>query len=372
MNYKINNKKYVNIFIYYNNNRYLIIIKLFICIFFILVFLISKKFYIKNNKKIGIIGLPHHQNIGNILLKYSIFITLRNKGFKPYIIGKHFKKDNITILKKLVNLRIISNFSEIKEQDYNILMVNSDQTWRKWNKDFYDIAFLKFAKNWRVHKFVYATSIGFNKWKFNKSEENIATNLLKNFTGISVREKGLSRLIKKHLGIKAYFVLDPTLLIDKKYYLKIIENYRYFPNLNEDFILTYKLKHMKVKKKMSSFINKARKELNIKIYNVDRHENQYIEKFIYRINNCKAVITDSYHGTVFSIIFNKPFITFKRKNDERLKSLSDLLEIKGRIVDYEDKPDLSLLMKPLSFNTIRLNRMKLKSLDFIKNNLVFN
>ena len=52
--------------------------------------------------------------------------------------------------------------------------------------------------------------------------------------------------------------------------------------------------------------------------------------------------------------------------------MSDLLEIKDRIVYYEDKPDLSLLMKPLSFNTIKLNRMKLKSLDFIKNNLVFN
>ena len=369
MNYKINIKKCINIFIY-NNNRYLIIIKLFCCIFYILLILILNTFYIKNNKKIGIIGLPHHQNIGNILLKYSMFITLSNMGFEPYIIGKHFKKDNITILKKLVNLRIISNFSEIKEKDYNILVVNSDQTWRKWNKDFYDIAFLKFAKKWRIHKFVYATSIGFNKWKFNKTDENIAKKLLKNFSGISVREKGLSTLIKKHLGIKAYYVLDPTLLIDKKYYLKIIEKYRYFPNLNENFILTYKIKHIKVKKKMNSFINKAKKELNIKIYNVDRHENQYIEKFIYRINNCKAVITDSYHGTVFSIIFNKPFITFKRKNDERLKSLSDLLEIKNRIIDYEEKPDLSLLIKPLYINKLKLNKMKLKSLDFIKKNIV--
>ena len=47
-----------------------------------------------------------------------MFITLSNMGFEPYIIGKHFKKDNITILKQLVNLRIISNFSEIKEQEY--------------------------------------------------------------------------------------------------------------------------------------------------------------------------------------------------------------------------------------------------------------
>ena len=118
--------------------------------------------------KIGIIGLPHHQNIGNILLKYSIFITLSKNGLEPYIIGKFFNKDNITILKKLVNLRIISNFSEIKKKDYNMLMVNSNQTWRKWNKDFYDIAFLKFSEKWRIHKFIYATSIGFNNWNFIK------------------------------------------------------------------------------------------------------------------------------------------------------------------------------------------------------------
>ena len=367
MNNKNNNKKYHYKF-YYSIYRQ-VYLKLFIFIALILVSLMLKKIFFIYKKKIGVIGLPHHQNIGNVLLKYSIFITLSKNGFEPYIIGRQFKKANITVLKKLVNLRIISNFSEIKEKDYNILMVNSDQTWRKWNGDFYDVAFLKFAKNWRIHKFIYATSIGFKDWKFNKEDEKIAKNLLKNFTGISVREKSLSNLIKKHLGIKADFVLDPTLLIDKKYYLKIIENYRSFPYINEKFILTYKLKHNQLKKKMNSFINKAKGKLNLKIYNVNRHKNEYIEKFIYGINNCKAVITDSFHGTVFSIIFNKPFITFKRKNDERLKSLSDLLEIKDRIIDHEEEPDLSLLLKPLCINKQRLNKMKLKSLHFIKNNL---
>ena len=54
---------------------------------------------------------------------------------------------------------------------------------------------------------------------------------------------------------------------------------------------------------MNSFINNAKRKLNLKIFIVDRYENEYIEKFIYGINNSKAVITDSYHGTIFSIIF---------------------------------------------------------------------
>ena len=109
-------------------------------------------------------------------------------------------------------------------------MVNSDQTWRKgidnfYNKNFlqsyyplrnfskiYCIAFLKFAENWNKTKFIYSTSLGYENWKFNKSDEKIARLLLSNFTGISVREKGSVKLIEKNLGLKPQFVLDPTFL----------------------------------------------------------------------------------------------------------------------------------------------------------------
>ena len=229
----------------------------------------------------------------------------------------------------------IPNFSEIKEKDYNILIVNSDQTWRKWNTDFYDIAFLRFAKDWNVPKFIYATSIGFNKWSFNKTDENLAKILLKNFTGISVREKSLIEFIKKHLGFKAVYVLDPTLLIEKKYYLKIIEKYKNGVNLNNNYLFTYRINHTILKNAMNSLISKAQKKFGYALYNADRNDGEYIETFLYGIKNCKAVVTDSFHGTVFSIIFNKPFITFKRKNDERLKTLGNLLGIQKRILNYD-------------------------------------
>ena len=110
-------------------------------------------------------------------------------------------------------------------------MVNSDQTWRRFDDNFYDYAFLKFAEKWNIPKFVYAASIGFDYWILSPEDEKVAKNLLRNFTGISVREKGSIELIEKHLGIKSLFVLDPTLLIDKKYYLNLIKNFK--PNINE-------------------------------------------------------------------------------------------------------------------------------------------
>ena len=184
---------------------------------FLIIFIINK--LLKNagiihKTKIGIIGLDHSQNIGNNLLKYSIFIKLSNLGFDPYIVGKKALGHNISFILKYTKIKLIeNNFTEIKINDYDILMVNSDQTWRRWDSNFYDIAFLKFAEKWNKPKFVYATSLGFDKWKFTKIDENIAKYLIKNFTGISVREKGSVKLIEENLGIKPFFVLDPTLLI---------------------------------------------------------------------------------------------------------------------------------------------------------------
>ena len=353
--------------IYYNNEFNF---KLIIFIYLILMHLIFNQISPKNGKKkrIGVVGLSHSQNIGNNLLKYSMFIILEKYGFEPYIIGRHSGKCNISFLKNYVNVRVIKNFSEIKETDYDILLVNSDQTWRKWNKDFYNVAFLKFSENWNIPKFIYGTSIAIKQWRFTKKDEKIAKKLLKNFTGISVRETNLAELIEKHLGLKSVLVLDPTLLIDKNYYLKVVKDYKNNIN-NINYIFTYKIKHPEIKKKMDAFTIEASKKLHYDIYNVRMKDNEYIERFLYGINNSKAVITDSFHGTVFSIIFNKPFISFKRKNDERLKTLKNLLGLKHRIIESDENPDISLLNKPLYINKVKLNKIKIISLKYLKKNL---
>lgn len=118
-------------------------------------------------------------------------------------------------------------------------MVNSDQTWRKPDRHFYDHAFLKFAKNWNIPKYIYGTSLGYYTLILTKEDEEIAKECLKNFTGISVREKKSIKLIKEHLGFKPEFVLDPTLLIDKKYYINIIKDYKNDLNFNDNYIFTY-------------------------------------------------------------------------------------------------------------------------------------
>ena len=222
---------------------FFLLFKSFFLIVFIIIFLFLSNYNLNLRKKVGVIGLRHEVNIGNILLKYAMSIKLIELGFEPYIIGTHWKNKNISFLKKTTNLIIIKhNFTEIKRNDYDFLIVNSDQTWRKFDDFFYDYGFLQFAEKWNITKFVYGASLGYNYWTLTKKDEVIIKNLLKKFRAVSVREKGSIKLINKHLGINPVLVLDPTLLINKKYYLNLVKNYKGNINASEKYIFNYSIR----------------------------------------------------------------------------------------------------------------------------------
>ena len=107
------------------------------------------------------------------------------------------------------------------------------------------------------------------------------------------------------------------------------------------------------------------------IYEIQLNNRTIIEDFIYSILNSKAIITNSYHGSVFSIIFNKPFVAFNYKSfgAERLNSLGNLLEIQERIIDESQEPNVDLLRTSLNINLSKFEELKKYSIDFIKRNL---
>jgi polysaccharide pyruvyl transferase WcaK-like protein len=241
-------------------------------------------------------------------------------------------------------------------------MVNSDQTWNKYDNNFYDYGFLKFAENWTIPRFAYGASYG-DKWALNKEDELIAKYLLKQFIGISVRERSAIEILQKKLNINAIHVLDPTLLLNKKDYLKLINGYKSNITINENYIFSYIICPTDFK---LNLVKDIALRLNYKVYFVLLDNNTSIQNFIYLISNCKAVITNSYHGTIFSIIFNKPFIVFGDPKAKRFETLGEIFDIKPRIINDYIIPDLSLLKKPLNINKTLLNSLKKKSLIFIK------
>lgn len=180
----------------------------------------------------------------------------------------------------------------------------------------------------------------------------------------------LINLVEKHLNIKGEYVLEPTLLIDKEYYLNEIINYKSNLNSSENFIFIYQLNN---DKNLERIIQESKKKFNYKIFNYQLNRSDYIESFIYGIKNCKAVITDSFHGTVFSIIFNKPFIAFINTEigKDRFNTLKEVFNLKNRIVDSLKNAfvNIDILLEPLYINKTLVDELKTFSINYIKKNL---
>ena len=98
-----------------------------------------------------------------------------------------------------------------------------------------------------------------------------------------------------------------------------------------------------------------------------------MESFLYGMNNCQAIITDSFHGTVFSIIFNKPFIAFSNhgRGKARFDSLKELFSLNDRIIEPSSfsNVNINLLIEPLKIDKSKFNEMKKFSLNYLKRNL---
>jgi hypothetical protein len=324
----------------------------------------------KDSKRIGIIGYKSDINIGNNLVKYSMYMILKRLGFRPTLIALKSKK-NIYFLRKYLDIEEIEEYNQLNEDKYDILVVNSDQTWSYKYKYLLEAGFLSFAKNWIIHKFVYAASLAHDRWKVSKKILKKAKILVKQFSGVSVREKSSVNIIKNILGIKPTLVLDPTFLLDKSDYLKLIENFNYNIDITENYLCTYILDNSNI---IKDFVRDASKYFHYKILPIQFNVDKYIEKFIFSLNICKSMITDSFHGTVFSIIFNKPFISFinnVRRGKDRFVSLNETLELTNRVIfpkKFEEN-DIAMLKHNPKINIKQFNKLKRDSINFIKKNL---
>ena len=328
-------------------------------------------------KRVGVVNLPLGLNVGNILVKYSMFKILEQLGVNSTIIIPKIGRFNFTLsfLKETINSHLLFvgiNFTELFENDFDYIMVNSDETWQC---DFgtiacYNIALLKFAENWKAKKFIYAASKGRYNWPFKNYDKSLIKNLLQNFSGISFREKGMVKILEDNIGLKSQFVLDPTFLLNREYYLNIIKNNKYNELPKDKFIFIYQLDKNAC---ISRIIKKVSETFNFQLIYLPFREKNFIEKFILYLNNSHAVITDSFHGTVFSIIFNKPFISFvnKGRGKVRFYSLKSVFDLKNRIVEPSSSSniDINLLIKPLVINHTEFNEFKKFSINYLKRQL---
>ena len=215
------------------------------------------------------------------------------------------------------------------------IIVGSDQVWRPlYNYGFIDQLYLAFVKDRDIKRIAYAASFGTDEWEYTKEEEIACAALAKKFNGISVRENSGVALCRDHLGVDAVHVLDPTLLLDSTHYAGLCKHIA----KREPFVFAYILDQSEEKvESIKSFATSKGLPYFIMSAGPEVSEGDSIELWLSYFRDANYVITDSFHGTAFSIIFNRDFYVFgnKERGNSRFDSLLGCLELRDRIVNRQ-------------------------------------
>lgn len=232
----------------------------------------------------------------------------------------------------------------IEQYKLETLIVGSDQVWRPmYNDCLYDM-FLQFAENFKGKKIAYAASFGVDNWEFTDEQTKICSSLIKQFDAISVRESSGKSLCKKYWVIDAVNVLDPTLLVNKDDYIKICAD---IPVVKERYLAAYILDSSdRVNEIIAEEADK--RGLIVRRYSADAKAELTVEEWISIFRDASFVVTDSFHGTVFSILFEKPFrcVANRDRGNARFEDLLDKYN-SGKLDEWCSE-SLAFLKKVLS------------------------
>lgn len=259
--------------------------------------------------------------------------------------------------------------SVVKKYGLDAIVVGSDQVWRySFNRFHYEQMYLKFAVKTNLKKRVaYAASFGKDNWECPPERTTECAALAKMFDAISVREESGIKLSQDYLGVDAVKVLDPTLLLASEDYDEVIDKEW---KSEEPYLAVYCLDITPVKE---AFFNQLAKEHGLKVlcFSSGWTETLTVEQWLAIFNNASMVVTDSFHGTVFSIIFGKAFYSLSNshRGNTRIEGLLNQLGLEKRLVsDTEPKePDNREINWENAY--ARLNELRKSSMDFLTDNL---
>lgn len=379
-------------------------------------------------KRVGILTINDYKNYGNRLQNFATQEVIKSLGFEVETIvnktdvieRKNRNTNKLNRLKRVIQMdpkiiydklikkikfiinkdrisktrqKKIENFKKftnkyINETDYEIYKKNipsnldskfdffvtgSDQVWNPTFEHNSHIDFLTFAS--KEKRIAFAPSFGISKLPIEYVED--FTNWLNGFSRLSVRENAGADIIKRLTGKDVEVLVDPTMLLNKTEWLQIAKHTINKPKAK--YLLTYILGDLSKERREN--INNIAKKRNLKIIDLTNFENYDIyisgpREFLDLINSADVFLTDSFHGTIFSIIFNTPFVIFKRNDNlwdmtSRIDTILDKFDLKER---YEmNLCNLDQIYNIDFKNTDKiLENEKKKSIDFLKNSFFKN
>lgn len=332
-------------------------------------------------KKVGIITWHQYHNFGSALQASALRMALTSLGYDAQVINYQSTAEMSTYsrlirclignVSSLINVPILyrTRYSFLRFQEkymkltecvldkdlagiagrFDAIICGSDQIWAP------NVLNSVYLLNWfdgkTVRKISYAASIGLPIIP----EKLLSTyrDALEDFYRISVREQAGQKLLKDIFDIHAKVVLDPTFLLTAEQYRKMEKS---LPITKKEYVFCYFLNaNHKYRNRVENFATD--KSLSIIGVSVNSDDNDWMTvlgnevgpaEFLYLVRNANYVFTDSYHGTIFSLLFHKEFYTFERftttdpiNQNSRIYQLDNWFGIKDRIVSVEEKLPLA-------------------------------
>jgi polysaccharide pyruvyl transferase WcaK-like protein len=267
--------------------------------------------------------------------------------------------------KDVVRLGYCKKLKRLDMED-SCFIFGSDQIWRKVMSPRLMTYFGDFLKN-DVPRIAYAASFGVDYWQFDENETGKIIPLLKMFKAISVREESAVQLLKER-GIETLLVLDPTMLLNTDDYGRL-ETEVSRDYAKEKHIFVYCLdEHLNQK----DVLHQLEQTINIPLLSLNQ-KNLQIDMWLSAMRTAEYVITDSFHGTVFSILFHKKFIVVanEQRGLTRLQSLLKMFGLENRLIMSFENFDCEKLDAEINYESVDavLNREREKSFSFLRKNL---
>lgn len=372
--------------------------------------------------RIGILTLPLHTNIGGVLQCYALQTVLQRMGHEVYVLNREFGYPSFTellnrlgsfvkcLIKVLVlkrkDVRIVNPFAlsyypsypvcdnspienfahkyvrqtkairsskvlwkYVRSHDFECLIVGSDQVWREsYSPCITDYFFGFLPSNVKIKKIAYAVSLGTRTNPISSFNIRKCIKLAGNFDYISVRETEGVDVMKTVFGLNVTHVLDPTLLLDSHDY-EIFEKENVCSELQ-----TYLLYRDEVIDEIVDYIAERKNFVRSDISTVqikDTCVQPSVEYWLSALKHSKFIVTNSFHGCVFSILFKKDFIVILngKRGAGRFYSLLDAFGLHHRLImgmnDLRSKEET--LLKPIDYALVfeRYDKMKAYSLAFL-------
>lgn len=381
--------------------------------------------------KVATLTLPLHNNYGGNLQAFALHKILIKLGHEPILLDYRKEGERKNIIRRIGSkvkgfafpqknnegvfyfslseknsINIFHNefinsyinksrplYNEIELKSFvnksspDAVIVGSDQVWRPKYTPNIRPFFLSFLNgNSKTKKISYAASFGVDSWEFTSEELRECKELIQQFDSVSVRESLGVEMCETFFSTHAEHVLDPTLLLTSYDYISIF-NKKKLPD-NNGKIFSYILDSDNQKNnfmdKLSSFFNKdvfttypsKHIKTEAKISNMAEFQYPSVEAWLKSFYDADFVVTDSFHGTVFSILFNKPFVSIcnKDRGSARFQSLLAVFSLEERLVRDVAEVDVEFLNSPIDFSLVneKLESLRNRSLQFLSDALSYS